>query len=631
MMCPLPSVSYQDTPHGVLADLIAESTTEQPLVVGAARLSVAQVYRIAHAGQGSALRPRKVVLTEDETVRAALDASVANLHKWLEENRVIYGVNTGYGGTGVFNKHLGGQGLQQLQEVLINGLLASAKQDMLPIPFVRAGMLVRAVSNLVGVSALRTEVIEALLTLLNEDVVPVIPLKGSLTASGDLVSLAYMTAVLQGVDDPAIEVIYQGQRIKATEARAKIGLAPIVLGPKEGLALVNGTSMAAGAACDVAVQGLNGYFLTIVLTAMANCAVRGTLQSYHPLLAEVKPHAGQEYSSRLIFNLLHSVSDELLDKHDLTGFSRAQEHRVWQLTYPFRCASQHLAPEYDILLGTLHDLTVEINSASDNPLSLADDRREMVVSGGNFLGSTVARDMDKMKLSLHSLARLVHAQFKFLVRGVEHIVSKTERETITERFIATHIIPLESHPTASMGFQGVEIYMDALLSEMNQKVGPHSTTYLSAEKDNQAIVAMGLAAARTAADLAVDLHYCLAAHLLAVCQAFDLTTLDTAVIRRHEGRRENVHVENPRSAELGLLEPVYQYVRQECGVPVLFASQRMHTYLEPLVKKIASLELISAIYENTIQRAVDDSAYDQHRTSFSRRNNQHPDRAVSDE
>ncbi len=606
-------VTYENSPETLLGQAIRAVTTSDPLVVGDRRLSVAEVFAVAHGGHDGSIPTRQVLLSNDEAVARRVNAGIEKLREWIAQNRVIYGVNTAYGGTGVFNRRLDEQGLHRLQAVLIDGLLAGAAQDMLPLPCVRAAMLVRAVSNLIGVSGLRLEVIQRLLTLLNEDAIPVVPAKGSLTASGDLVPLAYISAVLQGRDDANVEVVLRGERMRAAVALAQLGLPPLEFGPKEALALVNGTSVAAGSACAVAVQSLNAYFLSVLLTAMANCAVRGTLQSYHPFLAEVKPHAGQIYASRLIFNLLHSVSDALVPKHDITGFSPADEHRVWQLTYPFRCASQHLAPEYDVLLGTFHDLTIEINSASDNPLILSDGRREFAVSGGNFLGSTVARDMDKLKVSLHSLARLVHAQFKYLVKGVDTIVSKTEHQTVCERFIATHLIPLASHPTDNMGFQGVEIYMDALLSDMNQKVGPHSSTYLSAEKDNQAIVSMGLAAARTAADISADLNYCLAAHLLAVCQAFDMVTLEPGVVRQHEIQRTNAVVDNARSAELGYLKPLYDFVRRTCQVPTLFCSQPIHGYLSGLVERIASLELIAAIYEPTILRALADAAYDAHR------------------
>jgi len=605
-------VSYRRSPDELLAELIATLRTEEPLRLGEDPLTPAAVFRAAHSGTDAWYTPRPVVLDENAPALETNRAGIEKLHAWLDEKRVVYGVNTGYGGTGVFNKGLDSEGLRRQQEVLINGLLVHAGGPTLPPSTVRAAMLVRVVSNLLGVSALREGVLRLLLRLLEEDVVPVVPLKGSLTASGDLVPLAYIAAVMQENDDDQVQVQWQGRSMKAREALHQLGLSPIRLEPKEALALVNGTSVAAGAGCLAVVQAMNIYFISLVLTAFANCAVRGTLQSYHPFTAEVKPHAGQVYAGRLIFNLLHGVSDELLPKDDIRGFAPAHDYRVWQLTYPFRCATQHLAPEYDVLLGTFNDLGIEINSASDNPLILNDARRQLIVSGGNFLGSTIARDMDKLKVSLHSIARLVHAQFKYLIRGVEHMVSATEHETVRERFIATHVIPRSSHPADNMGFQGVEIYMDALLSEMNQKVGPHSSTYLSAEKENQAIVSMGLAAARGAQEIAEDAHYCLAAHLVAICQAFDLTTLPEGVVRDHEAQQTNAVVENPRSGELGFLQAAYDFVRRDCGIPTMFTSTRMHTYLEPLVRRIERLDLLSHLFEHAIEPALADDAYQRH-------------------
>lgn len=607
-----PLVDYRRPLDDLLVDLVAELGNSSPLVMGSRPLSVAEVYHVSHGTRGGSLTPRTVAITDNEAELKPVHRSVELLRQWTAEHRVIYGVNTGYGGTGVYNKNLRPEELERIQSVLIDGLLASGKQDHLPAPLVRGSMLVRVKSNLAGASALRLEVMQALVKLINEDVVPVIPLKGSLTASGDLVPLAYIVATLGERRDERVEVFYRGQRMPARDALDKINLPPIHLAPKEALALVNGTSVAAGAACTAAVGALNAFYLANVLTALAHTVVRGSLQCFHPFIAEVKPHLGQRYTSRLIFNLLHSVSDQLLPKADLTDFAPASEHRLWQLTYPFRCASQHLAPEYDVLMGTLHDLGIEINSASDNPLILDGRDHQLAISGGNFLGSTIARDMDKLKVSLHSLARIAHAQFKYLVRGVQPIVAKTETQSIHEQFLATHLLPPSAHPSESMGFQGVEIYMDALLSEMNQKVGPHSSTYLSAEKDNQAIVSMGLAAARTALDLADDVNYCLAAHLLALCQAFDLTTLEPELIRRQEVARENAIVENPRAAELGFLWPVYDFVRVACGIPTCFTSTRLHEYLEPLVRRVADLELLRAIQEPTVAAALADGAYERY-------------------
>jgi len=609
-----PILTYNTTPERLAAAVLGELRSGDSLVVGGGPVSVGQMFRVAHAGTGGFYPAKSVELTRQSERADAIERSRTKLREWLAKGHVIYGVNTGYGGTGIHNKALVGEGLDRLQDVLINGLMASAKQDFLPTEFVRGAMLQRVISNAAGASGMRREVMERLLLLLNEDVVPIAPLKGSLTASGDLVPLAYIAAVLQAEDDPRVEVFFRGERMTASSATKRLGLEPIRLQPKEGLALVNGTSVAAAAGCLVGVQTLNIYLLTTVLTALAIATVRGTAQPYHPFVSEVKPHVGQSYAAQLIFNLLWSVSDRLVSKDDIRGFSKAGEHRLAQLTYPFRCASQHLAPEFDAVLSVFHSLTTEINSVSDNPLILVDGERELAVSSGNFLGSTVAREMDRLKVSIHSLVRLAHAQFKYLVRGIEHPVAKFERETIQERFIATHVIPLISHPSDNMGFQGVEIYLDALVSEMNQKVGPHSSTYLSAEKDNQAIVSMGLAAARTAYDLAADAHYCLAAHLLALCQAFDLTTLDPDVIRTHESRRENGLVENARAEELGALRPLYDFVRCECRVPTFFTSTRLHTYLEPLAHRIANLDLLAALLGPTIRVGVSGDAYDLHRT-----------------
>ncbi len=605
-------VSYGRSPDELLAELLATLRTDRALRLGEEPLTPALVFRAAHAGSDGWYAPQNVVLDENVPSLATNRAGIEKLHTWLDEKRVVYGVNTGYGGTGVFNRGLDDEGLRRQQEVLIDGLLVHAGGPTLPTSTVRAAMLVRVVSNLLGVSALREEVMRLLLRLLQEDVVPVVPLKGSLTASGDLVPLAYIASIMQETNDDRVQVDWRGRRMNAREALDQLGLTPIRLEPKEALALVNGTSVAAGAGCLAVVQSLNVYFLSMVLTAFANCAVRGTLQSYHPFTAEVKPHAGQAYAGRLIFNLMHSVSDELLSKDDIRGFAPAHDYRVWQLTYPFRCATQHLAPEYDVLLGTFNDLGIEINAASDNPLILNDAKRQFIVSGGNFLGATIARDMDKLKVSVHSIARLVHAQFKFLIRGVEHMISATEHETVRERFIATHIIPLSSHPADNMGFQGVEIYMDALLSEMNQKVGPHSSTYLAAEKENQAIVSMGLAAARGAQEIADDTIYCLAAHLVATCQAFDLTTLPADVVGKHVSQRTNAVIENPRADELGHLRAVYDFVRRDCGIPTVFTSTRMHTYLDPLVRRIERLDLLSHVFEHSIQPALADDAYERH-------------------
>lgn len=600
-------MEYRTTPHALLERVIGDLAAREPLVLGDRPVRLGEIVQVA-------LNPgeRRIVLTDKPEVLAKVDRAVKRLRVWLEEERVVYGVNTGYGATGIYSRSLTADSLSRQQQTLINGLMVGGAQEALPEPVARGAMLLRVVSCVQGVSGLRVEVMKTLLKLLNEGVTPIVPLKGSLTASGDLVPLAYIAAAIVGVPDPYVQVSWKGQRRAAHEVLAELGIEPVKLEPKEGLALVNATSVAASNAAIASVTGLNAYLLEILTAALGVCVVGGSMAPFHPFVTEVKPHAGQDYANRLIFNLLSTVSDSLLPKRDLDGYTRADDAHLCQLTYPFRCIGQHLAPEFDAILGILNDLSIEINGVSDNPLICASNGHDFAISSGNFLGATIARDMDRLKISLHSIARLAHAQFKFLVRGVERQVGRDGNRAIVEPFIAVHLIPTCTHPAEDMGFQGVEVFMDALLSEMNAKVAPHSTVYLSAERENQAIVAMGLAAARAASDIGRDLAYCLAGQLMALCQVFDLTTLDPELIQKQQQKKENARVDNPRAAELGLLRPLYDFIRVDCGVPTFFTSTRMHTYLSPVIERIENFSAMRRLLEPCLLAAWSLPAYSDH-------------------
>lgn len=273
----------------------------------------------------------------------------------------------------------------------------------------RASMLIRLNSLAGGASGIRLDVAASLVNLLNKDVVPRIPVRGSISASGDLSALAWIGAVMQGKPSATA---YTGPRLGTTReaTRADLALAeaditPISLHAKEGLAIVNGTAVSAGVAALAAYEAANLATLAQVLTAMSVEALRGSDESFEPFIGRVRPHSGQVDSARNIKAFLNG--SRLLNRHDDRDATTLRQDR-----YSLRTSSQWIGPVLEDFCLAYHQLTVELNSVTDNPL--IDPETTRVFHGGNFQVSThryyfrslrVSWDMIWIRLCLPSIYR----------------------------------------------------------------------------------------------------------------------------------------------------------------------------------------------------------------------------------
>ena len=430
----------------------------------------------------------------------------------------VTGLNTGFGGSADTRTTKS----ELLKQDLLNGLLYGMLGDgtpyaqdsaLLPLDhsermhmpesWVRAAILVRINSLAHGASGVLPSTVHGLVRLLNQNVTPRIPLRGSISASGDLSPLAYIAGLLEGrptitawVDDRA-----SGQRTlkPANDALLAQGIAPLNLDPREALALVNGTSMSAGVAALVMQETLHLATLSQVLTAMSVEALRGTDESFDPFLAHVRPHLGQAESARNIHAFLKS-SKLVFRDHS------SNEATLRQDRYSIRTASQWLGPVLEDLVLAHRQVTTELNSATDNPLI---DRNGLrTVHGGNFQAKSITSAMEKVRQATQSMGRMLFTQCTELINPA-----------------TSHGLPpnlVFGEPSESFIFKGTDILIASLLSELGYLANPVTPHVQSAEMGNQALNSLALISSRYAMDSLSILSQLAAAHLVAVCQALDL-------------------------------------------------------------------------------------------------------------
>ena len=408
--------------HRIL-DLALRDLESNPACRGAAREErprALQAFRPASgkdevvlAGEGltiedvvaAARHGRPVRLTRDRAVLDRVEGSAAFIEWAVRTGEPIYGVNTGYGG--MANVSIGEKDICELQNNLLRFLNVCAG-DHLPAEDVRAAMLLRANSHLRGASGVRMELIERVLAFLNRGATPLVRDLGSIGASGDLAPLASIAGALTGAD-PCFRVAMDGEVVSCLEALSRMGLEPYVLGPKEGLGMVNGTSVMTGIAANCLYDARRLVALALGFHALAIQALRGSNQSFHPYIHALKPHGGQVRAAALMLGLLqgsHLCRDELDGHHESLDGQPVQDR------YSLRCLPQFLGPVLDGLRLAEGAVETELNSANDNPL--IDGENCLCFHTGNFLGQYVGVWMDHLRYYLGLMAKHMDAQIALL-------------------------------------------------------------------------------------------------------------------------------------------------------------------------------------------------------------------------
>jgi len=464
-----------------------ESASWTPLLVGAGRLSAEDVADVA-------LRSRPVELSSELAFRRRIDAGSQAVAALLSRGQRVYGVNTGYGDSCVVDVPPG------LVEELPLHLLryhGCGTGRILDRAETRAVLLARLVSLAQGYSAVRWQLLEALAALLNGDVLPRIPAEGSVGASGDLTPLSYVAAALVGERD----VLWRGTLVPSREALAGIGLPPLRLAPKEGLALMNGTAVMTGLACLAFRRAAGLSRLACRLTALAVASLRGNHDHFEPRFFLLKPHEG-------LWRAARRIHEDLGGPLAAAREPSAGEGPV-QDRYSLRCAPHVVGVLEDALTWIRRDLENELNSANDNPL--LDPEDGTLFHGGHFYGGHVAFAMDALKAAVASVADLMDRQLALLVdsRYSAGLPSNLSGAT-GERSAVSH------------GLKGVQIAASAWTAEALKLTMPAASFSRSTECHNQDKVSMGTIASRDALRVLELTEQVAAALALATAQALEL-------------------------------------------------------------------------------------------------------------
>ncbi len=395
------------------------------------------------------------------SARPAIEASVAAVRELVARNAPVYGINTGFGK--LAQTRIADADLAQLQKNLVLSHCAGVGKPM-SAPVVRLMLLLKAASLAHGVSGVRPEVIDALLALLNADVLPVVPEKGSVGASGDLAPLAHMSSLLIGVGEGFVN----GARVPAAQALAHAGLSAIELGPKEGLALLNGTQASTALAIHAAQRLGRVFDAAVAVGAMTVDAAKGSDTPFDDRIHAARGQLGQrEVAARYRAWLAGSA----------LRVSHLDCDRV-QDPYCLRCQPQVMGACLDQAEHAWKILLIEANGVSDNPLVFADSLQAL--SGGNFHAEPVAFAADNLALAIAEIGALAERRTAMLMDPV----------------LSGLPAFLVEHGGLNSGFMIAQVTSAALASENKSLAHPASVDSLPTSANQEDHVSMATFAAR---------------------------------------------------------------------------------------------------------------------------------------
>lgn len=375
----------------------------------------------------------------------------------------------------------------------------------MPESWVRAAMLIRLNSLASGFSGIKETTIRTLHQILEEGITPLVPVKGSISASGDLSPLSYIAGVVQG--KPGLNVWTRnstGERClkRADDALAEKGIKPVSLGAKEGLALVNGTAVSCAVGALALHDAMGQAALSQILTAMSVEALLGTDESFDSFFGEVRSHPGQVEAARNIHAFLSTSS--------LVQHSDMEEGELRQDRYSVRTASQWIGPVLEDLHLAHQQIGIEMNSVTDNPL-IDPARDGKMMHGGNFQARAVTSAMEKTRQSLQTIGRMLFSQCAELINPA------------TNRGLPPNLVAEE--PSQSFIWKGTDIMIAALQAELGFLANPVGSHVQTAEMGNQSINSLALISGRYTLEAIETLSQLSAAHLVACCQALDLRAM----------------------------------------------------------------------------------------------------------
>jgi len=423
-------------------------------------------------------------LDDVSMTRVAISAEAVK--RIVAGGETVYGVNTGFGL--LANTRIPGERLAELQTNLILSHSAGLG-DPLPRHVTRLMIVLKLLGLGRGHSGVRTLVIEALQRLLDADAMPVIPSQGSVGASGDLAPLAHLISALMGYG----RIDAAGEILPAGDALSKIGLQPLQLGPKEGLALINGTQASTAIALDALFQGERVFAAAVAAGALSVDALKGSAKPFDPRVSELRGQPGQIRVAAAIHDLLQG--SEILVSH--VKCSRVQD------PYSFRCQPQVMGAALDLLENAARTLTIEAGAVTDNPIVFADE--DTALSGGNFHAQPVAFAADTIAMALCEVGS----------------ISERRTSVLVDPKMSGLPAFLTQDSGVNSGLMIPQVTAAALVSENKSLAFPASVDSIPTSAGQEDHVSMAPIAARKAAQIARNAAGVIAVELMAAAEGID--------------------------------------------------------------------------------------------------------------
>ncbi|PZQ84276.1 MAG: histidine ammonia-lyase [Ancylobacter novellus] len=423
----------------------------------------------------------------DPAARPVIERSAAAVAAILAKGQPVYGINTGFGKLATVR--IADEDLAKLQRNIVLSHAAGVGEPM-PVPVARLMMALKLASLAQGVSGISLATMDLLEAMLVKGLTPVIPSQGSVGASGDLAPLSHLTATMIGVG----EIFVDGARVAAETALRDAGLAPVTLGPKEGLALLNGTQFSTANALAGLFEAENLFRSALVTGALSTDAARGSDAPFDPRIHAVRRHRGQIETAQALRTLM---TGSAIRASHLVGDERVQD------PYCLRCQPQVMGAALDVLRQAAVTLGTEANGVSDNPLIFAEDG--IALSGGNFHAEPVAFAADMIALAVCEIGSLSERRIAMLV----------------DPALSGMPAFLTPKPGLNSGFMIPQVTAAALVSENKQRAYPASVDSIPTSANQEDHVSMAAHGARRLVPMVENAVGVLGIELLAAAQGCD--------------------------------------------------------------------------------------------------------------
>ncbi|MGO1117796.1 histidine ammonia-lyase [Rhodovibrionaceae bacterium A322] len=447
------------------------------LMLTAGKVSLAQLRKIYREGAGISLDP---------SCWPGVEAAVKTIRDIVATGQTVYGINTGFGR--LAQTAIPDHQLEELQRNLVVSH-AAGTGELLDDRIVRLIMALKINSLARGHSGIRREVIELLVEMFNRGIYPAIPGQGSVGASGDLAPLAHLSLSVIGLG----EVRVDGKLLPSAEGLAAAGLAPVILGPKDGLALLNGTQVSTGLALAGLFRAEKVFAAAMVAGALSVDAAKGTDTPFDPRIHELRGHAGQIDTAKTYRDLL--AGSDIRESHE--DCEKVQD------PYSLRCQPQVMGACLDSLRDCARRLAVEANAVSDNPLIFPEQGE--VLSGGNFHAEPVGLAADALAVAIAEIGAISERRVAMLI----------------DTSISNLPAFLVEKPGVNSGFMIAHCTAAALASENKQRSMPTVVDSLPTSANQEDHVSMATHGARRLLDMGDNAAGIVAIELLAACQGME--------------------------------------------------------------------------------------------------------------